>query len=284
MIRRMRGFLRALLVTAAGWGLSLGCSDDSERPEGLDPCAGDGEGCVTPGQTGEASGGGSAVDAGTADGSTEGGGETAISGVVLEYADDQFLLASQYAGEAEVFTDGPDGNTVTADYDGVNAFTLEGALATEWGWMGVQPWDSTSDWLPTLHPVDTTAGAAVELPLVRASVIELVLQVGTSPLAREAAAAQLVLRFVDETGLALPGISIETSDPTQPILFRDGSTWSDTDTVTLADGLVLVPNLPAFELPGGTIPVTFSDGVDSYVLQPRVAQGTVTVMTVLVAA
>ncbi len=282
MIQRMRGLVGMVVATMLGWGLTVGCSDDRQRPGGVDPCAGDTDSCVSP-QTGEGSGGGSTVDAGNPSVPAEAGAETALGGVVLEYTDDQFLFASQFAGEAEVFADGPDGETVFGAYDGVNAFTLEGVLATPLGWVGVQPTASASDLLPTLHPVDTTSGAAVELPLARASVIDLVLQVGTAPLERDASAAQLVLRFVDDGGVALPGITLETSDPAQVILYRDGSNWSDTDTETLADGLALLPNLPAFELPGGTIPVTFSDGVDVFVLQPRVARGAVTVMTVLVA-
>ena len=203
--------------------------------------------------------------------------------VVLQYADDQFLLASSFVDQAQVFSDGPRGETVTTDWDGLGPFVLEGVLATERGWVGVRPIDTASDLLPTLHPVDTTSGASLELPLVRASVLELVLQVGTAPLQRDANAAQLVLRFVDESGLALPGVSLTTSDPAQPILYRDGTNWSDTDTETLQDGLAVIANLPAFELPGGTIPVSCSDGVDDFVLQPRVARGVVTVMTVLLA-
>ena len=282
MMHRMRGVSWTLLAVGIAWELVLGCSEDPERPAGIDPCAGDAEGCVDP-QTGENGAGGSAGSAGSSSVSAGAGGETVLRGVVMEFTDDQFLYVDQFPGEAEVFADGPDGETVVGTYDGVNAFTLEGVLATERGWVGAAPTDSASDLLPTLHPVDTTSGAAVQLPLARASDVDLILQLGTAPLQRDEGAAQLVLRFVDDAGVALSGITVETSDPTQPILFRDGSAWSDTDTETLADGLALLPNLPAFELPGGTIPVTFSDGVDAFVLQPRVAQGAVTVMTVLFA-
>jgi len=282
MMPGMRAVVWTLLATGIGWGLVLGCAEDPDRPGGVDPCAGDAEGCGNP-QTGENGAGGSAGSTSSPSLSAGAGGETALTGTVLEYTDDQFLYVTEFAGEAEVFADGPNGETVLAAYDGANAFLLEDVLATHWGWVGVQPVDSASDLLPTLHPVDTTSGGALELPMARASVVDLILRVGTSPLERDVGAAQLVLRFVDESGLALPGITVETSDPTQPILFRDGSNWSDTDTETLADGLALLPNLAAFELPGGTIPVTFSEGTESFVLQPRVAQGAVTVMTVLVA-
>jgi hypothetical protein len=283
MIGRMRGLVLTIALIPVALWLAAACSDDRQRPGGVDPCAGDSGDCFTVGQTGEGSGDGSSSgdDGGTV--AVEAGAETTINGIVLEYTDDRFLDAVSYAGEAEVFADAPDGDTVSAVYDGINDFALEGVLATERGWIGVRPSDPASDLLPTLHPLDATAGAAVQLPMARASDIDLVLQVGTSPLQRDENTAQLVLRFVDETGLGLPGIALETSDPSQPILFLDGGSWSDTEIETLPDGLALIPNLPAFEMPGGTVPVTFSDGVDSFVLQPRLAQGAVTVMTVLVA-
>ena len=272
------GALAAALGTA-------GCAkpDDDRPPPASMECPEDDQDCFGAAQvhgSGSSAGGAGGQGALGAGGAVEAG-ETTLTGRVVEYVDDEFLLTGPYSGQGEVTVPGADGGLSTAPIVG-DTFELDGALAAAGVWVLVEP-GSGSDLLASLQLFDTARYDSIEVAAVSASLFDLLLgSLSTAPL-RDSGAAQIAVRFVDGDDAPQSAITVEPLTVDQPVAYRLPGVWTHDALGTDATGLALLVNVPASPLPGSDTPVTFATeaGSQHVAWVPAIA-GAVTYVMVLV--
>lgn len=258
---------RALLF--AGW-LSIGCSADHERAP-VQPCVGpDCQGPPTQGSGANGSGGGEA-------GAGSGGDGTGSPPVfaVSRFEGDDFHTTAPFGEPALVRADGRGGTTLEADWNGVDAFELEGL--TEQPFLLVTPLQDGTDALPTLLAPRLTG--SVELPVVRATVLDGIRALSSLPLDAVPGAAHLVLQLVDvQSSTPIAGLTLaETTAAT--VLYAAAGSWSDAVTTTDVTGLAVLADVEAADWPGRLTSVSVSGEVLA-AIPLRAVSGAVTVVRV----
>jgi len=245
--------------------ITLGCSDDDERPPVV-PCSG--IQCHGPPILG------SGANDGSGDGGEAGQGNVLPVFSVTRFAGDDFLATTPYPEPAAVLADGEGGTTLEAEWNGVDPFALEGL--SEAPFVLVDP-DGGQDAVPTVL-VPPLRGM-VELPLVRATVLESILALSSQPLDVASDRAHLVITLIN-LGNQLPvaGATL-TAQSAETVLYAAAGSWSDVVSETDSSGLSLLASVDAAPWPGKLISVAVS-GAASAAIPLRAVSGAVTVLYV----
>jgi hypothetical protein len=282
IIRAVRAAVGLAAIGLAAVGPVAGCGSERDRPPPVSlACPKDDPSCSAL----AASGSGAPTqqpDVGLA-GAAGAEAGAILTGTVLELTRDDFAEPTALGEVVQVFAQGPGGVTVATEFDGEGDFRLEGIAPDSPVWVGVSPSSSSTDLLTTLQPVDVVSEAGAELVVAHVSTVELIFGLLTEPAARDPGQAQVLLRFVDAGHAGVAGVSVLTDPMAERVIYRAAGTWSEEVSVTDGEGLVMLANLVAYELPGGQVPVSVETVAGTSVIWPRVAQGALTLMTVLVA-
>lgn len=248
----MKGLVRLGILLGVCGVVGVACQKTEAVPPSITGCTGDAtKGC---GQLGPGTGGPEGGDA-KAD-APEASSDVAVTltGKVFGIESNDFRTTVPYTGTATITTEHASGVTDQVTYDGTS-YSFPDAPYTSVLWVLTEPQQggAGAPYLPTLVPVDTTAGGAVDLVIVAGSVIDQIYSSVTLPLTRQLGTAQLVLRFVDATGKPAPGRSITTAAAATIIYSAQGS-WDDTGTATDNAAVVLLPNVNP-----GLVPVSIDN-------------------------
>lgn len=270
--------MRERLIFCAAVAVALwACQKDPERPDlapDCDPAVMD---CTRPpGQIGgSASGGGSSTDgdAGTA-------GETTLTARVTIYNEDRFdsRVTTIYDRPAVVEGDGLTGR-VRAEWEGTGQIELGPLARRTVNWVAVLPELAGDDAMLTLHPIDTTVQRSGQLllPLLRPSVLDLIFDVVTTPIAPLPGRGHAVL-FIKDARTLEPVSGVRVTQPeSELVAYAAAGTWSDVDTgATDETGLVLLGNIQAEPYPTGSLrQITLAGAVSGTVELKVVRDGTV---------
>lgn len=131
------------------------------------------------------------------------------------------------------------------------SFTLSGVLASRTVWILAAPVNQP-DLMPGLAQFDaTTAGnAAVEIPLVRRSDLQLVANSLTSMTLLDDTKAQVVVGLVDAKGDPLAGITVQMTGAASALHAYDlGAGYTDDASATSRRGLAFLLNVDASSTP-----------------------------------
>jgi hypothetical protein len=264
---RAFGFCAAALV---GWSA---CAEKQDRPPPYTSQC-DGVGCLPPHV-------GNAGEAGE-------GSEVTLSGVVGLLADDQFDVADTFPETVDLRAESPRAASVVGVWTGSvsDPFLIEGVLSAPAIWVHGKPRAGGSDALPTLEPMrtnnpDENGIVYSESPfvLVRASVIDEVFTLASTPVLPDATRAHVVLQLVSgsaQNGLA--GVTV-TAPQAELVMYGVNGTFSDIPEETDGSGLVVLGNIPASTWPGRTLAISFSGSRTSSVELP-VMTGSVTIVPI----
>lgn len=180
------------------------------------------------------------------------------------------------------------GDDIVATSNTDGSFSLDGAPRDPGVWVAVGTFtDSTTEtFMDTLQVVDTTVEGAVELVIMRRSVLEELISSTffDEPIELDPARGHVILRCVDELGNPIPGLSVVSpSAEVADVAYDAGDIYSDVMGETSTRGTVALMNLPAADYPGGLTTVVLelsSMPVVQFRPNVRVASDSVTVLTV----
>ena len=250
----VRGRSLALMIVAA----PTACVEPDERPDVIEVCGDpDCEPMPVDGGRSPSGSGGAASTSST----TAGNGSPMLSGSVALFRDDTFDLPSAlpYPEPATIFSLDPNSRIITTEYDG-QEFTLPGVVASESTNVLVVPQQDDGLAITTLLTVDSRRSARVALPLVNRQELTVIYSTINAQTIIDDARAQLVYHVFDADGLPLAGVRVNVAGA-EFIAYASGAAWSDALDETDARGLVILGNIPAFELPGSNVPVSLSGSV-----------------------
>jgi hypothetical protein len=176
---------------------------------------------------------------------------------VTRYEGDDFETTAPYASGATLKGERSGGGSTEGTWTGSGTVTL-GRLVSG-AFVLIAPTDSTQDAWPTvLRLPESVEVEPVELPLVRATVLDAIFSLPTEPIEPVSGRAQVVFQIEDaDTHLPLAGATV-TAAGSEVVLYADGGTWSDAVTETDPTGLVLIANAPAAAWPGRLSTITVS--------------------------
>jgi hypothetical protein len=179
---------------------------------------------------------------------------------VARYEGDDFEITAPYASGATLKGERIGGGSSDATWTGSGTVTLDRLVSG--AFVLLSPTDSTQDALPTVLRLPGSVEAEpVELPLVRATVLDGIFALPTVPIEPISGRAQVVFQLGDsETHQPLAGATL-TAPGAEVVLYADGGTWSDATTETDPTGLVLIANAPAAAWPGRLATLTVSGSV-----------------------
>jgi hypothetical protein len=179
---------------------------------------------------------------------------------VTRFEGPDFFITAPYPSGATLKAERSGGGESEGTWTGTGTVTLERLLSGTF--VLVTPTDSTQDALPTVLGLpDNPEVEPLELPLVRATVLDAIFALPTLPLVPIAGRAQVVFRVDDvQTRLPRAGATISAAGA-EVVLYADGGTWSDAVTETDPTGLVLIANVPAGPWPGRLSTITVSGAV-----------------------
>jgi hypothetical protein len=233
--------------------------------------------------TGTAAGGGSSNP-------TSDAGPGTLTGQILLLNDQTFAQGALFTGGAVVTADGASGTPVTADWNGVDNFVLNGVAREATNWVSVSPKLAGGDALRTYQAVRTSVVETVNLAVVSGSALDALFNSLSAP-ARSPNFGQVVLFFRSSgTGTPLAGLHVAMTAAALAA-YRSGSTWVEDDgtAVTDTNGLVLFGNVELANSTG-TQPVTVTKAasgtkpaVNAGTFAARVVEGAISVATVDVA-
>lgn len=264
-----------LLLTLA---LSFACQEPDPHPPLLPACP-PGDYCPhrPPSQVGGPSG--SAGNSGTGgSGGVGGGGE--LRGTVVDLLDDTFVNGVAFVEPATIEAQSTTGAVVSANWNGIDAFTLTGVEASLSAWISVRPLAGIAN-VRTLHPVATHVGRNVDLGLVRADTVDGIFGIlGVSTL-REPGTAQIVLAFTVPAGSTVAGAAGVRAQLAEAelVAYESGGLWSSDTLQTDTSGLALIGNVPATAFPGSNKRITLG-GLSSGFIDVRVAADAVSLVAV----
>ena len=284
----------AYQVFSVGWALCMGlaCSEDPpERPPALSDCNETnctdlrrGNTTVSVGSLVPAEGGGGAA------GSTGmPPAVTTLAGNVRMIVEPDLVAVDPPNAPVEVRAAAGDSGTevvTTPAADG--SFSLAGVLSETAGWAAVGAFTDppTEPFMDTLQGVDTAAGDAVTLLVMRRSVVEEIALTSffTTPLELDPTRGHAILTFVDELGNPLPGVRLTFPSPADVgIAYDSGDIYSDAEIETSVRGTVVLLNLAAAAYPGSLSSVVAElTTLPDRQFRPgfRIAAASVTVLTV----
>lgn len=217
-------------------------------------------------------------------------GPTTLTGQVLLLSDQSFARGALFTGGAVVSADGASGTPVTATWNGVDNYMLDGVARDATNWVSVRPNLAQGDALLTYQAVRTRSVDMVNLAVVSATTLDTIFDSLSAP-ARSPNFGQVVLFFRSAgTGTALPGLHVAMAAAALTA-YRSGSAWVQDDGTAVTDtsGLVLFGNVELANA-SGTQPVTVtrvasgaSPAADAGTFAARVVQSAVSIATVDVA-
>jgi hypothetical protein len=280
---------RALGLALAALAASSACAEQKERPTPYtSQCSG--LGCLPPhvGTRPPPPGSGGGDGGGNEGGAAGAGEEVTLTGVVGLLADATFEGADTFPEFVDLRAESPRAASVVGLWTGnvSDPFVIEGVLRAPAVWVHGRPRAGGADALPTLQPMSTDnpddAGVVhSESPfvLVRASVIEEIFSLASTPVLPDENAAQVVLQLV--TGSARDGLAgIEVTAPqAEVVMYGVNGSFSDIPEETDGSGLVLLGNIPASPWPGRTLSVSFAGARASSIELP-VMTGSVTIVPI----
>ncbi len=264
--------------------LASGCQKKDDHPPYLADCE---TNCSPlPGisiGSGIASGGGSSMPISDA-------GPGTLTGQVLLLSDQTFAQGTPFTGGAVVSADGASGTPVTADWNGIDNYELDGVASEATNWVSVKPNLAQGDALLTYQAVRTSTVAMVNLAVVSGTILDAIFVALSAP-ARSPNFGQVVL-FFRSSGTGTPLSGLHVAMPSAALTaYRSGSTWVEDDgtAVTDTNGLVLFGNVELANSTG-TQPVTVTkvasgsgQAVNAGTFAARVVEGAVSIATVDVA-
>jgi hypothetical protein len=194
-----------------------------------------------------ASGGAEGTDTST----TAGTGTTVtIQGKVVEVGETSFVISSGQvsSGTFKVSAPGGDGTAFDTSVDG-SSFSLDGVRWTSSAWLIATP-STSSDLLPGLVAFDSTqAGTTpVVIPVARKSSLESLGLALTTPTTIDTTKAQIVLRFVNASGVAVSGVAV-TASGVGHMAYDLGGGYTDDTKKTGNAGLAFLFNVDAIATP-----------------------------------
>lgn len=263
------------LVVAAGLVAVVGCSQGEPQHAPLvDTCPTPTEctGLPPVGQGTMSSSGGSSG----AGGAAGGGGLSAgsLSGTVVNLVDDTFRTALLDPNAAVVEATGASGGIVSANWNGVDPFSLSGVAPAVASWVSVRPVTGNVS-LRTLTPIATNLASTVALGLVQSDVIDTITLSLSTPSSRALGTAQVVFWVSSKTtGQGVSGVKLALSGATF-VAYRVAGLWSVDDVATDVSGLAMLGNLPAPAYPGAPTSVSLA-GATSGTVSVTVAADAVT--------
>jgi hypothetical protein len=275
--------------------LANGCSDDVTRP-GLasdcnDPECIEARGNGVPSTPPSSMSPGSAGAAGAAGG---GGmpdpGAGTLSGSVLEITTADLIRTGNLQGNVEVRAPSADTRAtrpLVTEPAADGTYRLDGVQVGEAVWVGVGSFANPPNgtFIDTLQAVNSSRSGLVNLLVVRRQVMIDVASASflNNPIELDPTLAQVVVRFVDENGLALEGVQIQLPAADQvPTAYDAGDIYSDALDATSTRGMAVLANLPAPAYPGGpTSIVAVLDGTP-FTTEIQVASGAVTLVSAVV--
>lgn len=267
---------RDLLLVGLLAALLPGCQKSDSHPPFIGAC--DSDCSHLPGVVVNAGSGGSAAlpvsDAGP----------TSLSGQVLLLSDDSFARATLFTARATVSADGANGSPVTADWDGVDPYELDGVAPAETSWIGVKPDLVGGDALLTYQAVRTNSVQKVDLAVVSSAVLDGIFNAVSA--IRDPNSATLVLFLHSAgTGKPLAGLHV-TATRASTVAYKAGNTWSldAGNAVTDSSGLVLLGNVDVKASAIQTVTVTraataSSPAVDGGQFALKAVQGSASIAT-----
>lgn len=252
--------------------LCVACSGvDDDRPPLAPGCSVD---CGQPGK------GGPGAGSGGSDGSGGMGGApvaTDLTGVVVAMNDEAFAQTAAFSGAATVFAESPTlAQGVSGTYDGAS-FSLADALQDRRAWVAVRP-DDVAAFIDTISYQDTTE-TSVTAPLVSRALLQEIYFNLSTPAELAANAAQLVVRVFEANGAGVVGVTANTTAGTFAAYSADG-TFSETETVTDGQGIIILGNIAATRFPGSEFVLRLGGAAEAE-LTVRIAQGAVTLVDVV---
>jgi hypothetical protein len=191
---------------------------------------------------------------GTDAGSDAGTGD--LTGQVALLNDEGFVNDVLFNKTASVAADGASGSTVTGNWDGATAYTLENVALEATNWLSVKPDDVQGDALLTYQPVATKSAVTANLYVISSAALDSVFTSVAAP--RSVTFGQVVLFFHSMgTGAALSGLHV-SMPAAQIAAYASGKAWilDDGTAVTDATGLVVFGNVDSTKANGGTQTVT----------------------------
>ncbi|HET9953986.1 MAG TPA: hypothetical protein VFQ61_05765 [Polyangiaceae bacterium] len=242
-----------------GWGLALavvgalsGCVERSSHPPDAEPCP-PGTPCVVP----VISVRGTQVpnEGSDGEGGAKNGGEGELTGRVLEVITDSFSPSGVHTAPAWVEVLGTNGLVVRAEWDGKEAFTLDGFSRSRTSWFSVRP-DAGNAWLRTLQLVDTERYEASDLLLVSSDVVTTALSLVSVPVTPSAIAGHALLVFYSGAS-PKAGVRVQVAGA-ELVAYASGGTWSRDEDRTDTSGAVLLGNVRAAVFPGSKIEAKLS--------------------------
>lgn len=264
-------------------GLSAGCQKEDHPPYAT--------GCVsncTPllgvslgGSTPAAGGSGTVTDAGIG----------TLTGDVVQLTDATFANATPFAKTGTVSAVGASVATVSAPWDGVNAYALTNVASLSPNWVSVQPDDAQGDAQLTYQAVDTSAVSTANLAVVSGGVLDAIITDGQT--VRSPDSGQVVLFFRSAgTGALLSGLHVAMVSAQAAIYattVAPGWVLDDGTAATSSSGLVVFANVDTTNSSGGTQVVTVgrlatatTPAVDGGTFAVKVVAGAVTLASVSV--
>ena len=275
-----------------GWALCMGlaCSEDPPaRPPTLSDCneatctdVRRGNTTVSVGALVPAGEGGAAGSSGMPPATTT------LAGTVRMIVEPDLVALNPPNAPVEVRAAGGVGTEVVAIPAADGSFSLDGVVSETAGWAAVGAFTDppTEPFMDTLQGVDTAAGEAVSLLVMRRSVLEEVALTSffTTPLELDPTRGHAILTFVDELGNPLPGVRLTFPSPEDVgIAYDSGQIYSDAEVETSVRGTVVLLNLAAAAYPGSlTSVVAELPTLPDRQFRPgfRVAAASVTLLTV----
>lgn len=262
--------MRRFLASFAAFALLLACQKEEDHPANLGNCDSATD-CTKPPVKG---GGGG--DSGLTDGAVTDAPGSSISGSILVLTDDDFSTGIPLPGTGTVSVEGESGLAVVGNYNG-EAYSVSGVKIDATVWATVEP--QPADGLPTAQPLNTTSTNQFDLVAVQDGTLELIYGILTAPTTRELGTAQIVLRFIDQTGAPISGITVAHQN--EIIAYDSSGSWLDDGLGTGEQGFAIVANV----VPAATATKqTFSFTVGSVTsgVELWVEADTVTIADVLV--
>ncbi|MGC4065861.1 MAG: hypothetical protein QM784_14665 [Polyangiaceae bacterium] len=226
-------------------GMFVGCmAKESDHPPDLDcsngNCNSDGSKVSAGSSTGGTGSDTSTSSAGTA-------GQATLDGQIVEVDEPDFSVSDSptATGSFTVTVPGADGKNIQQSTSAL--FSVETVRVAKNLWLTAKP-ATGANLLTGVVALNTTRDTDTVVPVVRRSALELVAYGLTLPVTLDKDKGQVVLRFVDDSGAPVKGVSVLGSGA-ENVAYDDGGSYSDAVSSTGARGLAFLLNVNATTTP-----------------------------------